>query len=108
MLRVNAKEGDLIKADGWTFYEKLNPSDGFSDSGFKGCDFRVRLQDYNIAVNVITTGKPIFKNGHYISRCKIEFVGDCEPSEFSGGYLIHENTGDVETKIWEYHEKENS
>jgi hypothetical protein len=83
--------GDGLQGDEWRWAESLEESDGFKDSGFPGCQFRVKLpsHDVKVAVNISTTGKPKW-NGHlWQSRCKIEFVGDCEPSTFSGGLLYH-------------------
>jgi hypothetical protein len=91
MEKVNAIVGDSIKGDQWSFAELLHADDGFKDSGFPGCQFRVHLygKDIKLAVNVKTTGKPKWNGLHYQSRCKIEFVGDYEPSTFTGGTIYH-------------------
>ena len=84
--------GEMIKADLWPFPEKLLEDDGFKDDGFPGCQFRYKnfCSGWLIAVNVKVTGKPHY-NGldRYKSRCKIEFVGDCQPSTFTGGWIFH-------------------
>ena len=91
MDKVNAVVGDSIKGDEWQFGELLTESDGFSDSSFPGCQFRVELwgKDVNLAVNVKTTGRPKWNGLRYQSRCKIEAVGDGKPSNFFGGTLYH-------------------
>jgi hypothetical protein len=84
--------GDTILADGWRgIVEMLREGDKPVDSGYPGCQFRVTCfqTDVTLAVNVTTTGQPKWVNGIYKSRCKIEFVGDCEPSTFAGGYIFH-------------------
>ena len=91
MEKINAKIGDTIKGDQWRWAYRLDADDGFKDSSFPGCQFRVNLEDKEIllAVNIKTTGKPRWNGARYQSRCKIEFVGDGEPSTFSGGVLYH-------------------
>ena len=90
--------GDSVKPDEWRTFEILEPSDGFSDSSFPGCQFRLPCRDMKLAVNIIVTGKPHFLGRYprndtytsrYKSRCRIEFVGDGEPSVFSGGWIFH-------------------
>ena len=80
--------GDYVVVDGHKMGELLREDDGFKDSGFPGCSFR--LPDcrglYELAVNVKVTGKVADRNGHY--RCKVEFVGDCEESTFVGGTIF--------------------
>ncbi|MCP4262797.1 MAG: hypothetical protein GY774_35610 [Planctomycetes bacterium] len=91
MDKIQAKIGDTIKGDQWRWAYTLIEDDGFKDSSFPGCQFRVHEDDKNlkIAVNIKTTGKPKWNGQRYQSRCKIEFVGDGEPSTFSGGTLYH-------------------
>jgi len=86
---------DLLVPDSWYMGEKLTEDDGYSDSSFPGCQFRVETVGGDLAVNVTITG-----GDHFVScavsrrtrksRCKIEFVGDGEPSIFTGGWLYHE------------------
>ena len=86
----NPKVGDAIIGDEWPVYaaERLIEGDTWHDSSFPGCRFRVPMHDYNIAVNVTITGKtPTKRNGVIWYRCKIEFVGDGEPSTFTGGWI---------------------
>jgi hypothetical protein len=64
-----------------------------TDGGFPGCTFRYETAAGHLcAVNIKVTGKPYFMSGcanRTRSRCKIEWVGDCEPSTFSGGWIYH-------------------
>ncbi len=93
MEKTQPMVGDAIRGDEWPVYgaELLMEDDGFKDNSFPGCMFRVFMfnQRYQVAVNVITTGEKKWKNGGYVSRCKIEFVGDGCQSTFSGGELYH-------------------
>jgi len=83
------KVGDFVKPDGWYIGECLKPSDGFSDSGFPGCQFRLPAGiDYKLAVNIRITGRKVrYSSGFPRYRCEIEFVGDCEPSTFARGWI---------------------
>jgi hypothetical protein len=91
MDKVNAIIGDSVKGDEWGFAELLDEDDGFRDSSFPGCQFRIQLygKDVHLAVNIKTTGRPKWNGSRYQSRCKIEAVGDGEPSTFFGGTLYH-------------------
>ena len=84
--------GDFVKPDGWKIGELLSASDGFKDSSFAGCDFRLESPNASHAVNITVTGLPRYSTAmRYMnkSRCRIEFVGDGEPSTFSGGWIHH-------------------
>ena len=87
MDKIKPKVGDNIQPDLWKLWESLESSDGFSDESFPGCQFRLACKDYKLAVNIKVTGKPRFNGVTYQSRCQIEFVGDGEPSVFSGGLI---------------------
>ena len=83
---IVAKVGDFVKPDGWVIGEVLRYDDGFRDSCFPGCQFRMASHyGHLLAVNIKITGKVLNKNGMY--RCQIEFVGDGEPSNFYGGWI---------------------
>lgn len=88
-----AKVGDYVVPDQWTFGENLKQSDGYHDSSFPGCQFRLpSCNGYELAVNVKITGKNHISNitsFMYKCRCRIEFVRDGEPSEFTCGWLYH-------------------
>lgn len=92
--RLEAKLGDMIKPDGWHLGELLLIGDE-PMSGWKGCQFRVKTYNsafvypYGMPVNVEITGNAKYKSGATVSRCRIEFVKDGEPSEYSGGYIYH-------------------
>ena len=85
---MEANVGDYLVPDGWEsrIGENLVESDGYSDSSFPGCQFRLPCQDCMVAVNVMVTGRKPDRDGFY--RCKIEWVGDGEPSTFSGGKVL--------------------
>jgi len=91
MKKINAMIGDTVKPDEWGWHYRLESDTGFQDSSFPGCQFRLNQDDkgLKLAVNIKTTGKPKYNGARYESRCKIEFVGDGEASEFSGGILYH-------------------
>ena len=92
MKKLNAKVGDNIQGDDWglnNFYA-LEPDSGYKDSSYPGCQFRYTDRYNNhIGVNIVTTGKPHWNECRYQSRCKIEVVGDGEPSTIFGGLLYH-------------------
>ena len=96
MEKVQAKVGDNVIGDEWPGgnYAKLGTSEDYKDDLFPGCDFRLedtcgKLIGY--AVNIKVTGKPRWDGWSWHSRCKIEIVGDGEPSTFFGGLLFHKN-----------------
>ena len=71
----------------------LAEDDGFSDSSFPGCQFRF-ISGHGwrpkLAVNVALTGKPRYLADSLhgvVARCKVEFVGDGEPSSFAAGWI---------------------
>ena len=49
----------------------------------------IKRVDFLLAVNIEVTGLPKWKSslGCYASRCRIEFVGDGEPSTFTGATI---------------------
>jgi len=96
--RPTPKVGDFLKPDGWGKFagEILQEDDGFKDSLFPGCQFRLPSQvapDCQFAVNVKVTGRVERKvNGSWgWWRVEVEFVGDGEESTFCGGWL-HPNS----------------
>jgi hypothetical protein len=83
---LSAAAGDFLKPDGWAVGEILQESDGYRDSSFPGCMFRLPGGfDYRLAVNVTVTGRKPDRKGWL--RCRVEFVGDGEPSQFCGGVV---------------------
>ena len=85
----DAQIGDYVKPDGWNIGERLTGDDGYSDSNFPGCQFRLQSShEPNLAVNIKVTGRKVHYNWTSDKvRCQIEFVGDGGPSVFSGGWL---------------------
>jgi len=85
-----------IKPDEWTTFSCLEEGDDYTDSSFAGCEYRLPSKcamDYKIAVNIKVTGHKSHKiyDAWYKTRVQIEFVGDGEPSTFTGGWLYSEN-----------------
>lgn len=89
--KYTPKVGDSVQGDKWGFPEELKPSDGYSDSSYPGCQFRVHTtHGFELGINIKVSGSPKYiGNGRYKSRIQIEFVGDGEPSTFSGGWIFH-------------------
>lgn len=93
--RYTARDGDYLEPDGWPRGEKISvDTDTFRDAGWPGCAFRVPCRDFSLGINITVTGRPHYRSVHrdlnyYRSRCRIEFVGDCEPSTFAGGWIYH-------------------
>ena len=84
--------GMTIKPDLWDYANYLEESDGYSDSSFAGCQYRLPSncnQTYKLAVNIKVTGRKSHNlyHGRYRTRVRIEFVGDGEPSEFTYGWI---------------------
>jgi hypothetical protein len=84
---IEPMPGDYVTPDGWGFGEKLREDDGAKDSSFPGCQFRIPSRGGELAVNIKVTGNPVYDGGRWKSRCRIEWVGDGEPSTFSGGAI---------------------
>jgi len=91
------QEGDVLQPDGWKpWSERITKSDGYKDSSFPGCQWRVKSRggDYDLAINLTVTGRKskYFSGGRgYAIRVKIEWVGDGEPSSYSCGWLFAKN-----------------
>ena len=86
------KAGDFLEPDGWAMGERLRDDDGYRDGSFPGCAFRVRTAGGDLAINVEPAGSDRFVSGPgpaFRCRCRVEFVGDGEPSAFAGGWLYH-------------------
>ena len=89
MDKIQAKVGDYIQGDEWPSYAyaELGKAEDYTDNSFPGCDFRLKDHDKlrGYAINIKVTGKPRWNGYTWQSRCKIEIVGDGEPSTFFGG-----------------------
>ena len=87
------QEGDYLEQDGCGWGECIiRDTETYTDSGWPGCDWRIkRFPALSIGINIVVTGGRHYvrPSGNWRSRCKIEFVGDCEPSTFSGGWIYH-------------------
>ncbi len=78
---VRPAAGRLVRPDGWSWAMPLTVSE------WEGADFRInsaRYADVSRAVNVKVTGRTV-RNG--MVRVSLEWVGDGEPSEFTGGFM---------------------
>lgn len=89
---IEFKVGQILKLDDWGFHTPLMQGDDFVDSGYHGCQFRIQTNHIHapasVAVNLTQTGKRIWQRNYGDRvRVKVEFVGDCEPSTFGGGYV---------------------
>jgi len=90
----NPRDGDAIWPDGWDMWENILAEEHpFSDSSFPGCEFRLPAGNglYKLAINITITGRMSRKEnrmGQYGFRCRIEFVGDGEPSTFTSGWIF--------------------
>lgn len=84
--------GNQIEPDEWHSFSYLEESDGYSDSSFAGCQYRLPsncAMDYKIAVNIKVTGRKSHNiyNDRFRTRVQIEFVGDGTPSTFTHGWM---------------------
>lgn len=93
---VNDFTGMRLEPDEWSTFSCLEKSDGYKDSSFAGCDYRLPsncAMDYKIAVNIKVTGLKSHELEKYSgvmyhkTRVQIEFVGDGSPSVFTHGWL---------------------
>ena len=93
-----------LSPDGWYhnrpnhggLCESLIKADEFKDSSFLGCQYRLPVKNYMIAVNISISGRKSHSCGsfvcpYYKTRVKIEYVGDGEPSVFDHGFLYSKN-----------------
>lgn len=92
MEKVKPKIGDHVQPDQWPIGQNLLPGDEATET-WPGCQFRLPSKDGDLAVNIKVTGRKHFLVGYfsehgmlYRQRIKIEFVGDGEPSTFTGGW----------------------
>lgn len=86
---VIVQVNSVIKPDDWQFAERLIHSDWAAASHrlLTGHNYGIT----SLAVNVKVTGRTWQRReGDYWARVEIEFVGDCEPSVFCGGWIKRE------------------
>jgi len=89
---VRPEVGSLIELDDRDHIgELLREGDDFTCPGYPGCDFRFPINFgpiKDVAVNVKVTGRTRqIRTGSHWVRVQVEFVGDCEPSTFAGGWM---------------------
>lgn len=86
---IEVKVGSVIKPDEWRFPEKLVASD------WDAAQFRIPCTNGGpiklLAVNVKITGRTWQRREcEYWVKVQIEFVGDGEPSTYSGGWMLRQ------------------
>jgi hypothetical protein len=93
--------GDTVQPDGWDTWGILTKGSDYSDTSFPGCEFYLKLDKTGAkyAVNITLTGRghvlDIFKDAYdktvkfYKRRCRVEFVHDGQPNEFSGAWIYY-------------------
>jgi hypothetical protein len=88
---ISAKVDDVVLLDSRNISEKLGEWDIEPCEGFPGADFSWPSAVVgSLAVNVHVTGRTFqyVSGGVRAVRCRVEFVGDCEPSSFASGWLF--------------------
>jgi hypothetical protein len=82
--------GTVVYPDGWA-----NKGGDLRESSWDKADFRLNsatFTDESMAVNIKITGRTFQRpwgfNSPRAVRVRIEFVGDGEPSSFSGAWMI--------------------
>jgi hypothetical protein len=81
------KVGTFVLPGSWSFGEKLTASD------WDKAKFRLGRRDgvQSVAVNVVLTGGTLQRrSGNLWIRAKITFVGDGEPDQVVGGWVLAE------------------
>ena len=93
---VEAPQGDsritAIQLDSWDTFELVKlDTDTYTDSDWRGCEYRIYTGfGGGVGVNVKLTGTKSYKGKYgdtYRTRCKVEFVGDGQPSRFHNGIV---------------------
>lgn len=82
---VTLQPGKQLYVDGWDIFSR-----GLKPSEWEKAQFRLESRTgLWLAVNITLTGRTIQKkNGQSVVKCKIEFVGDGEPSTFNSGWVF--------------------
>lgn len=82
---VAPKPDSYVVPDQWRFGGRLQPSDWSPAEFYLPTNQAVITA---LATNVTVTGRTLQRReGDWYVRCRIEFVGDGEPSTFVGGWL---------------------
>lgn len=86
---VEPKVGSYLVPEQWRFGNRLKPSSWDKAQFYLPTNSGGPVKE--VAVNVTVTGRTLQRrtDSLYV-RCKIEFVGDGEPSTFTGGWLLVE------------------
>ena len=86
---MRANVGDYVKPDNWGCGENLHEGFEYVDKSFQGSEFMlpsIHTYPVHCPVNIEVTGRKPNRQGFY--RCRIEFVNDSTPSDFSGGWIL--------------------
>lgn len=88
-IMIEPQVGSCIRPEDWPIGNRLAPSD------WSQADYRLPVNSggsiYSLAVNVRVSGRTLRKiHGSYYVRVVIEFVGDGEPSTYTGGWMLVE------------------
>lgn len=90
---VKPQVGSFVIPDGKLVGECLLPGDETVDAGYRGSQFRWPTNDKlipSVGVDIEITGRTLrrraYQNGYFV-RCRIIFVGDCEPDSWIVGWL---------------------
>lgn len=90
---IRPEVGSFVIPDGKLVGECLLPGDETVDAGYRGCQFRWPVNQYpidTVAIDIEITGRTLrrraYQDGYFV-RCKIVFVGDCEPDSWIVGWL---------------------
>lgn len=91
---LETKVGDYVILDGGRIGELLLPGCNNVCPGGPGCGYRYpcpATSAHGIGCNILITGRTgqrrPYSDGVFI-RIQIEWVGDCEPSTYSRGWLL--------------------
>ena len=88
--RDERTSGAVLRMDDDRTFVAKRTDEPRADRFFAGCDWRLGLSLHEIAINLRITGRTIQMRNHDDAgwvRCRIEYVGDCEPSTFTRAWL---------------------
>ncbi len=89
--------GDYLALDDGGLSQCLLEGDEPVDESYPGSQFRFPLLNdgpiKSVPINVVVTGRRHYwvGNGKSRSRCKVEFVGDGEPSTYVGAWVYFDS-----------------
>lgn len=89
---VTPEIGNTIQLDNGRWIRLDGEGVPATDDGFPGCAFLAFLLNIqtSVGVNVHITGRKVrYDSVGFFVTCTVEWVGDCEPSEFSKGAKLY-------------------